>query len=76
MPKAYCRCCGKQTAHKMVMKRVQTQPEGWQGFQQFLTMLMQGQHYYQMEQQYFCRACNQQNECVKPRDLLSSARVS
>ncbi len=40
MPKAYCRSCGKHTAHKMVMKRVQTQPEGWQGFQQFLTMLM------------------------------------
>lgn len=30
MPKAYCRSCGKHTAHKMVMKRVQSQPEGWQ----------------------------------------------
>ncbi|ENM5794498.1 hypothetical protein [Vibrio mimicus] len=76
MPKAYCCCCGKQTAHKMVMKRVQTQPEGWQGFQQFLTMLMQGQHYYQMEQQYFCRVCNQQNERVKQHDRLAGARVS
>ncbi|MES4815525.1 hypothetical protein ABVB26_03170 [Vibrio cholerae] len=51
----------------------QSQPEGWQGFQQFLTMLMQGQHYYQMEQRYFCRVCNQQNERAAQRDLFASA---
>ncbi|MGL4380192.1 MAG: hypothetical protein ACRCTB_03755 [Vibrio sp.] len=76
MPKAYCRCCGKQTAHKALMKRVQDQPDGWQGFQQFLTMLIHGQHYYQMEKQYFCRVCNQQNERIQSHDLLTSARIS
>ncbi|MGL5430780.1 MAG: hypothetical protein ACRC9S_08640 [Vibrio sp.] len=76
MLKTYCYCCGKQTAHKALMKRVQEPPEGWQGFQQFLSMLLQGQHYYQMEKQYFCRVCNQQNERIVSHDELASAQVS
>jgi len=61
MPEAYCSCCRKTTPHKAVMRRCSTEPSsGWQGVQHFLSMLVQGKHYYKMEKQMFCRVCNNQ----------------
>lgn len=62
MPKAYCNCCHKQTPHKVVMKRCQTEPcSTWQGVQKFLSLVFQGEAYYKMEKQGFCRVCNHQS---------------
>ncbi|WP_068718939.1 hypothetical protein [Vibrio tritonius] len=60
MPEAYCHCCGKVTAHKVVMGRCKPANEsGWQGAQEFLALLLKGKHYHKLEPQYYCRVCNQ-----------------
>lgn len=59
MSKAYCTCCRKETPHKVVMKRCQTEPcSTWQTVQRFFALIAQGEAYYKMEKQGFCRVCN------------------
>ncbi|MGD8110953.1 hypothetical protein ACQEXU_10645 [Vibrio sp. TRT 21S02] len=61
MPKAYCQCCQKQTAHKVVMKRCQDEHSSvFKNIQCFFSTLIQGDHYVKMERTYFCRSCNHQ----------------
>lgn len=63
MPEAYCHCCGKVTAHKVVMERSRNrQISGWQTLQQLVSLILKGEHYYQLEQQYYCRVCNHRSE--------------
>lgn len=67
MPEAYCNCCRKPTQHKVVMRRsVKESSSGFQAIQYFLSMLVQGEHYYKMEKQMFCRECNHQTSITKP----------
>ncbi len=74
MPEAYCNCCRKPTQHKVVMRRSSTESSsGWQGFQYFLSKLVQGEHYYKMEKQMFCRECNHQTTIAKPEFSDSEA---
>ncbi|MDW6004966.1 hypothetical protein [Vibrio mangrovi] len=62
MSEAYCPVCRKVTPHKSIMRRCQTERcTKWQEIQLFLSLLMQGHHYYKMERQCFCRVCNHQN---------------
>ncbi|MCG3728746.1 hypothetical protein [Vibrio cincinnatiensis] len=74
MPEAYCSCCHKITPHKVVMRRCQTSTcSGWQSFQQFMSLLMHGEHYYKMEKQGICRLCNQPSSL--PSTNFSRAKV-
>jgi ribosomal protein L44E len=59
MPDLYCDSCRKATPHKIVMRRVPSEPcSKWQEIQRFMSLLARGDHYYEMEQQFLCRACN------------------
>ncbi len=68
MPEAHCSCCRKSTQHKVVMRRsVKGPASSWQAVQYFFSMLVQGEHYYKMEKQMFCRECNHQTSITKPK---------
>nr|WP_165313366.1 hypothetical protein [Vibrio ziniensis]QIH43690.1 hypothetical protein G5S32_17020 [Vibrio ziniensis] len=59
MPEAFCNCCRKPTQHKVVMRRCSQESESsWQVVHAFFSKLLSGEHYYQMEQQMYCRECN------------------
>ncbi|MFG0770962.1 hypothetical protein ACF8PD_03805 [Vibrio plantisponsor] len=59
MPEAFCNCCRKTTQHKVVMRRCSSEAEtSWQAVHAFLSKIFNGEHYYPMEQQMFCRECN------------------
>lgn len=61
MPQIHCQCCGKATAHKIVMKRCSTSHDSVvKNVGCFFSTLFQGAHYVKMEQQAFCRVCNTQ----------------
>ena len=63
MPKMYCDCCHKPTAHKVVLKRCGNDNESLlRTLACFFSTVLRGDHYVKMEKQYFCRACNRQNE--------------
>lgn len=57
MPEAFCNCCRKTTQHKVVMRRC-TAESSWQAVHAFFAKILNGEHYYPMEQQMFCRECN------------------
>lgn len=65
MPDTYCTTCERTTAHKAVMRRSikeeSTDTGVLQSFQLLMSHLINGKHYYKMEQQLFCRACNCQS---------------
>ncbi len=61
MPEAFCTCCRKTTPHKVVMRRATDSESSWHAVQSFLSKLFSGDHYYPLEQQMFCRACNSQS---------------
>ncbi len=63
MPQIYCAACRKSTQHKVIMRRCDAQPdETFTGkvliFTQLMAKFVSGQHYYEMEPQYYCRCCN------------------
>lgn len=63
MPDIYCSACRKSTQHKVIMRRCESQPvETLTGkvlsFTQLMAKFVSGEHYYEMEPQYFCRRCN------------------
>ncbi len=66
MPNIYCTTCKRDTAHKVIMRRcdkpVETLGEKIVSFTQVMAKFVSGDHYYEMEQQYICRCCNQPNE--------------
>nr|WP_117232952.1 hypothetical protein [Vibrio maerlii] len=68
MPDTYCKACKRVTAHKAVMKRCMTQEVGnsvftkLQSFTQFMSLFANGEHYYKMEPQFYCRVCNQHSK--------------
>ncbi|SHO54539.1 hypothetical protein VQ7734_00253 [Vibrio quintilis] len=62
MVKAYCPVCQKITPHKSIMRRSPSDHcSRLQVIQSFISSLMQGNHYYKLERQCFCRVCNHQN---------------
>ncbi|KII76273.1 hypothetical protein [Vibrio renipiscarius] len=63
MRKIHCECCQKYTAHKAIMVRTDNQHDTlFQSFSRFISAVIQGDHYVNMEQQYYCRTCNHQSE--------------
>lgn len=63
MPEVYCAACKKSTQHKVIMKRCEAQgDETLTGkvlsFTQLMAKFVSGEHYYEMEPQYYCRSCN------------------
>ncbi|MDF2153099.1 hypothetical protein [Vibrio sp. CAU 1672] len=62
MPDIYCSACKKSTQHKVIMKRCEPQVDTLTGkvvsFTQLMAKFMTGNHYYEMEPQYYCRCCN------------------
>ncbi|MCW8336093.1 MULTISPECIES: hypothetical protein [Vibrio] len=64
MPKAYCSCCRKDTHHKVVMQRCQTEKDKTV-LQSLVSSLFQGGHYVKMEKQGFCRVCNHRSELTQ-----------
>jgi ribosomal protein L44E len=63
MPDIYCSACRRATQHKVIMKRCESdQIETLTGkvvsFTQLMAKFVTGEHYYEMEPQYYCRCCN------------------
>ncbi|EJG1181413.1 hypothetical protein CGJ34_10180 [Vibrio parahaemolyticus] len=63
MPDIYCSACRKSTQHKVIMKRCEPQSVDTLtgkvvSFTQLMAKFVSGEHYYEMEPQYFCRCCN------------------
>ncbi|WP_428772591.1 hypothetical protein [Vibrio sp.] len=74
MPKAYCPCCRRTTAHKVVMKRHAAQRDSLlSGMQNLFNALLHGDHYMKMEKQCFCRECNSRAEMLQ--DGYTDVRV-
>lgn len=62
MPDLFCKNCKAMTPHKSLMRRCQDSPSSiTKKFTQFFTHVAKGNHYYDMETQYFCRGCNCKN---------------
>lgn len=77
MPHYYCHCCDKKTAHKIVMKRCETQNNSVvKNMASFFATVFQGDHYVKMEKQAFCRVCNTQTEVATAQDAFSDAKIA
>ncbi|MEZ8106429.1 MULTISPECIES: hypothetical protein [Vibrio] len=78
MPDTYCSTCQKVTAHKALMRRNTDHDSAnggvLQSFQQLMNQFINGEHYYKLEQQLFCRSCNCQS--VSPADRSTYARLA
>nr|WP_167515611.1 hypothetical protein [Vibrio taketomensis] len=62
MPQMYCDCCHKTTAHKVLLKRCDSEKVSLvRSFVSFFATVLQGDHYVKMEKQYYCRGCNHQS---------------
>lgn len=78
MPDIFCKNCKTMTPHKSLMRRRQEAPSSLtQKFTQFFTHVAKGNHYYDMEPNYFCRSCNCQNikQEVPNNSLASVSQV-
>ncbi len=60
MAENYCPVCRKMTPHKSIMRRSQT--SSTTKWQEVISLLVKGTHYYEMENQQYCRVCNHQNQ--------------
>ena len=77
MPDFYCSECKRTTTHKKIMCKNQECPESTIGqFFNSLGQIFRGTHYYEMEEQFFCRECNCQKLDVKMNDKPINAAVS
>ncbi len=75
MPHTYCKACGKETDHKAVMKRCTNNENGstgskLQSFTQLMSLFVNGEHYYKMEPQLYCRVCNQKSHDEQLTQLI------
>ncbi|MCG9575138.1 hypothetical protein L1D14_02675 [Vibrio tubiashii] len=77
MPHMHCHCCGKSTAHKIVMKRCEVQHDSVvKSMVCFFSTLFQGAHYVKMEKQAFCRVCNSQSEVITSQETFSDVKIA
>lgn len=77
MPQIHCQCCGKSTAHKIVMKRCEHQNDSVvKSMACFFATVFQGAHYVKMEKQAFCRVCNTQSEVVSTQEAFSDVKIA
>ncbi|MCG9749905.1 hypothetical protein L1D54_05410 [Vibrio brasiliensis] len=77
MPHLHCHCCNKKTAHKIVMKRCETQQDSVvKHLASFFATVFQGDHYVKMEKQAFCRVCNTQTEVSTQQDAFSGVKIA
>ena len=75
MPQKYCECCQKSTAHKVIMERSEIQHDSLlRSFASFFVTVFQGAHYVKMEQQFYCRCCN--NHCDTTSSALTNAKAA
>lgn len=58
MPNAYCTCCRKMTAHKVVMRSSEQDLSKIALCARFVQAVFTGDHYMKMEQVSSCRVCN------------------
>jgi ribosomal protein L44E len=61
MAECYCPICRRVTPHKSIMRRSQ-KSQNMTRWQEVITLVVKGTHYYQMERQQYCRLCNHQNQ--------------
>lgn len=77
MPHMYCHCCDRKTAHKVLMKRCETEQDSVvKSMACFFSTLFQGAHYVKMEQQAFCRVCNSQSQVTTNDRSFSGAKAA
>ncbi len=82
MPDMYCPACRKSTQHKVIMRRCEARTdETITGkvmiFTQLMAKFVSGEHYLEMEPQYYCRCCNHRaiGEIVSHRTNQTSASL-
>ncbi|QIA65895.1 hypothetical protein GT360_20535 [Vibrio astriarenae] len=57
MPTAYCSCCRKETAHKVVMRRSEEELPTMSHCLRVVKAVFTGDHYMKMEKVVSCRVC-------------------